>query len=199
MPTGKKIAIVATLLTGVLSLICAIFRLYINVVYNSSISVESGKVDYVLGVSSLDIIGMTTILLFWTQIEVGVANVAVCLPAMRPSRLFTSRRSNKLLEKVKMAWLGNSKGGTSSPKSGGSYFEQKDEPISRPDDFHPSSADGMSAESKLGNISKTVDFNVHSSMASYPPRTDADMAPRYESLQYPSRAAQREYGLLEAV
>ena len=198
MPTSKKLAIVATLFTGILSLICGIFRLYINVKYNSSVLVESGKVEYVLGVSSLDVIGMTTILLFWTQVEVGVANVAICLPAMRPGRLLTSKGSKQLLERVRMTWLASSKGESSGSRSRKSYLQQRDEPTFRPDQYDRRSDDGLPAETKSDGISKTVDVEVQT-VGRYPPQTQADVATRYQLLQYPARVAQREVGPFESV
>ncbi|KAI9684323.1 MAG: hypothetical protein M1820_010894 [Bogoriella megaspora] len=195
MPTGKKIAIICTILTGILSLVCGIFRLYINVEYNSSVLVVSGKINYVLGVSSADVIGMSTILLFWTQVEVGVANVAICLPAMRPGTLLTSRHSKALLNKIGMSWLASSHGTGQGSRSKRSYVQQRD--LGDGPGIHRRSDDDSTAEIK-GRISKTVRYSVDLSRRDTSKEGEV-LDQRYTLVQYPVRAARKKERPFETV
>ncbi|KAI9687089.1 MAG: hypothetical protein M1822_002499 [Bathelium mastoideum] len=202
MPAANRVAIVATLLTGILSFICGIFRLYINVKYNDNVVVDSGKVEYVLGVSSLDVIAMSTILLFWTQVEVGVANVAICLPTMRLGRLLTSKRSREILEKIRLSWLSSSKGGSSASKNRRSYIHPEDTPTSKLGGYRDRGGDELKEKMMIDagteGISKTVDFDVQTT-AGYPLEAETDAAPRFESLHYPPRTAKKQYRPFEVV
>ena len=148
----------------------------------------------------MDVIGMTTILLFWTQVEVGVANVAICLPAMRPGRLITSARTKSFLNRVRMTWIASSKGDSSGLENRRSYIQQKDERHRLNDHAYPKNDDFGDdvIKMKTEGISKTVDVDIQST-ARYPPQTEADLASRYELLQYPPKTAQKEWHPLETV
>ncbi|KAF2230487.1 hypothetical protein EV356DRAFT_579944 [Viridothelium virens] len=198
MAVIQKVAVVATLLTGTLSLVCGILRLYINVRYNASY-LKNGKPGNVLGVSSSDIIGTTTLLLFWSQIEIGVANIAICLPAMRPGRIITNKRSREFLDKIKTTLSTYLRGDNSNSRSRRSSIQKRAEPSHQPNVFHRSSNDELISGMNAAGISKTVGFDVQSVAGRYLPGTEADVVSRLELLQYPLPAIQKEHCPIESV
>ncbi|KAI9708053.1 MAG: hypothetical protein M1820_004257 [Bogoriella megaspora] len=113
MPIRQKIMVLGIFLTGLLSAIAGILR-FVATLALANFGILGSRVvenhlnpdellnhkGQSLGVSSTDWMGMVTIHIFWTMIEVGVALIAICLPLFRPGTLL---RKGHWLQR----WLGS--------------------------------------------------------------------------------------------
>ncbi|KAF2235227.1 hypothetical protein EV356DRAFT_532226 [Viridothelium virens] len=113
MPTRQKIMVLGVFLTGLLSVISGILRFVATLaladfglmgfeVIEHQLNPDAllNHAGVTLGVSSTDWMGMVTIHIFWTMVEVGVALIAICLPLFRPGTLL---RKNHWIQR----WLGS--------------------------------------------------------------------------------------------
>jgi hypothetical protein len=81
MPTIRKIQLCGVFLLGGFAVASAIVRMVICIKQNT----PSAALDqqYIMGMPTYDIIGITSHGLFWTVVETNVALIACCLPKIR--------------------------------------------------------------------------------------------------------------------
>ncbi len=81
MPTVRKIQLCGVFLLGGFAVAAAIVRMVICIKQNTpSAALEQ---QYIMGMPTYDIIGITSHGLFWTVVETNVALIACCLPKLR--------------------------------------------------------------------------------------------------------------------
>ncbi|KAI9687075.1 MAG: hypothetical protein M1822_002485 [Bathelium mastoideum] len=142
MPFHQKIYVMGIFLTGIISFVAGILRFVVCLAVanfgNSAIAAGNySSIDiasmagHTLGVSRADWLGMSTVSLFWAMVEVGVALIAINLPALRPGETLRSARLYRWLSGLSSSLrLGSSasssrKASASSQRSG----EKKLSPI----------------------------------------------------------------------
>ena len=132
MPASKKLGVSSVFLLGIFSLAAGTIRMgfMLKVQYFS----HPGQTEPVLGLPSYDILGIVSFVLFWQLIQIGVAMVACCLPAMRPLVQDIPPKSflGSLVNKVS-SWSSSWSSSSSSKKSSAAKLsEQKSGTYLRP-------------------------------------------------------------------
>lgn len=97
MPIERKVAVSCIFLLGTLAIVAGILRL---VVFAEILGGgHTQAVLVILGVTILDDMAVVSLLLFWPMIEMGVALVVACLPALRP--LFRGKSPESAIQSVR--------------------------------------------------------------------------------------------------
>jgi hypothetical protein len=105
MPTTRKLQVCSVFLLGSFAVAAALVRMVISIKQNTPSSkapslpaspppppcrltkqsfLDALNQQYIMGMPTYDIIGITSHGLFWTVVETNVALIACCLPTMRP-------------------------------------------------------------------------------------------------------------------
>ncbi|KAI9699173.1 MAG: hypothetical protein M1820_007252 [Bogoriella megaspora] len=144
MPLRQKLYVCGIFLTGILSFIAGILRFTVTIALadfgNSAISAGdysslsiASMASKTLGVSKADWLGMSTVSLFWSMIEISIALIAVNLPALHAGAAI----KNSNLYKWLSGWSSRlsirySKGSTGSSRSGGDRKKSSGSSMSTP-------------------------------------------------------------------
>ncbi|KAH7094515.1 hypothetical protein FB567DRAFT_556105 [Paraphoma chrysanthemicola] len=82
MPKARKLQLCGVFMLGGFAVAAALVRMVICIKQNT----PSNAVDqqFILGMPTYDIIGITSHGLFWTMVETNIALIACCLPTLRP-------------------------------------------------------------------------------------------------------------------
>jgi len=125
MPLRRKFAVLGVLLVGTLAIACSFTRM---ILWGEILGPQLLTNPTVGGVPSDDDIGVVSLLMFWSMLELGIAMIASCLPILRP--LFNNFSPESVINSVRSALSLHSLGSRNKSfpgTKGGSYQRSESE------------------------------------------------------------------------